>query len=428
MKKLMLMISLVVLFVNLGIAQNKHSIQKMTFYLPNNAVKITSTTFDSNSIGYRLTNLKNIYKINDIYLGIKDLEIGDIPIGILDTIKKVHEGLAEDLADIQQTTSEIKTINSNKVFIFYNKLGNSQGYYFVVLKSDNEQLFGGRLVFEGQSNYAAATTILFELLNSVTFPYLNTPQTGTFTKNDCGAGNDTFGRDESYTVAAGTCTSAISQADADSQAQALLQIEGQKNANEMGYCTYYNVAKTGEFAKTTCPKGMYGTSHKYTIPAGIYFSDIEQATADYQAQEALNREGQNNANSVGTCFYKSNEKSGNYTKKDCASGGVGTSVSYRVLFGKYTSTLSQADADAKAQADVNANGQANANAKGYCIFKSKALTNVSFRKNNCAPKVGSIVYYSAAAGAFTSYTSQADADAKAQGAGQANANLKGTCN
>lgn len=236
MKKLILMISLVVLFVNLGIAQNKHSIQNMTFNLPNDAIKIDIPTFDSNSIAYRLTNSRNIYKTNEIYLGIKDLEIGNIPVGILDTIKKVQEGLAEDLADIQQTTSEILTINSNKVFIFYNKLGNSQGYYFVVLKSDNEQIFGGRLVFEGQSNYAAATTILYNFLNSVTFPYVNTPQTGSFTKNDCGAGNDTFGRDESYTITAGTCTSAISQADADSQAQAVLKVEGQKNANLKGTC------------------------------------------------------------------------------------------------------------------------------------------------------------------------------------------------
>jgi hypothetical protein len=62
------------------------------------------------------------------------------------------------------------------------------------------------------------------------------------------------------------------------------------------------------------------------------------------------------------------------------------------------------------------------------LYKSKALSNVGFRKNSCiAPKVGSYVFYSAVAGAFTSYTSQADADASASRAGQAYANANGSC-
>lgn len=300
MKKIILYLYLLVSLTSSGLAQTQYNIKNMTFNLPATAVKISISSLALNSRSQqRCAALPNIFKVNDIYLGFINLEIGQFPINFLENYKKVQDVLAEDLADIQQTTSEIVTINNNRVFIFSDKFRNEGGYYFVVLKSDNKQFFFGRLVYEDLSNYTTATTILYDFLNSVTFPYVNTPQTGTFTKNDCGAGNDTFGRDESYTVAAGT----------------------------------------------------------------------------------------------------------------------------------YTSTISQADADAKAQADVNANGQTNANAKGYCLFKSKAFTNVPFRKNNCiTPKVGTIVNYSAALGAFTSYTSQADADAKAQAAGQANANLKGTCN
>lgn len=231
------MISLVVLFVNLGIAQNKHSIQNMTFNLPATTAKISSSTLSPNSRSQqRCAVFPNIFKVDNIYLGFINLELGQFPINFLENYKKVQDVLAEDLADIQQTTSEIVTINNNRVFIFSDKFRNEGGYYFVVLKSDNKQYFFGRLVYEDLSNYAAATTILYDFLNSVTFPYINTLQTGAFTKNDCGAGNDTFGRDESYTIAAGTCTSAISQADADSQAQAVLKVEGQKNANLKGTC------------------------------------------------------------------------------------------------------------------------------------------------------------------------------------------------
>jgi hypothetical protein len=129
----------------------------------------------------------------------------------------------------------------------------------------------------------------------------------------------------------------------------------------------------------------------------------------------------------GTCFYQSNEKTGTFTKNNCSTGGAGSTVVYRLGIAAYTSPKSQADADALAAADVTKNGQANANAKGFCTFKSKAASS-SFQKNNCGlGKTGSFVTYSAAAGAFSSVVSQVDADAQFQKAGQTNANLKGTC-
>jgi hypothetical protein len=116
-----------------------------------------------------------------------------------------------------------------------------------------------------------------------------------------------------------------------------------------------------------------------------------------------------------------------FTKNDCATGGLGDNVSYEVIAGKYTSTISQADADKKALDEVNANGQANANAKGGCTFKNKALVNVSFTRNNCLGKIGTTVLYSLQAGWYTSKISQVDSDNQAKKSGQDYANRVGIC-
>jgi|GEM_PF-1512790 len=63
--------------------------------------------------------------------------------------------------------------------------------------------------------------------------------------------------------------------------------------------------------------------------------------------------------------YYSAAKSGTYTRS-CSTGQLGSSVIYNVPAYKYTSTISQADADNKAQNDVTANGQNNANTVGTC--------------------------------------------------------------
>ena len=56
-----------------------------------------------------------------------------------------------------------------------------------------------------------------------------------------------------------------------------------------------------------------------------------------------------------------------FTKAGCATGYSGSQVTYTVPAGKYSSNISQADADQQAQADVTANGQNYANTNGTCI-------------------------------------------------------------
>jgi hypothetical protein len=64
--------------------------------------------------------------------------------------------------------------------------------------------------------------------------------------------------------------------------------------------------------------------------------------------------------------YTNTVKSVSFNRNNCGKGYTGSSVVYTVPAGKYTSTISQADADAQAQAEVNANGQNNANNQGTC--------------------------------------------------------------
>ncbi len=185
--------------------------------------------------------------------------------------------------------------------------------------------------------------------------------------------------------------------------------------------------QSAPFTKNNCDPGGKASAVIYTVEAGKYSSYDSQADADDKAQAEITSNGQSNANNKGTCTFTNTAKSASFTKI-CPAGSTGGALLYTVAAGKYTSILSQADADAKAQDDIATNGPKRANALCSCSFNSKALTNVGFRKNNCrAPKVGSIVYYSVAAGKFSSTVSQAAADAQAQKAGQDNANAKGTC-
>lgn len=63
-----------------------------------------------------------------------------------------------------------------------------------------------------------------------------------------------------------------------------------------------------------------------------------------------------------------------FQKNDCSGGLSGTWVDYIVPANTYSSTISQANADALAASDILANGQAYANAHGSCITTSKKGT------------------------------------------------------
>lgn len=129
--------------------------------------------------------------------------------------------------------------------------------------------------------------------------------------------------------------------------------------------------------------------------------------------------------------YQSVAKSGTVTKNDCADEYVGSSVTYNVAAGAYTSFVSQADADAQAQADVDANKQTYANAHGTCTFAAFNYTRTQdFTKTCSAGQIGSTVsfsrtYYSTISTMDAQTTAMADSTFTT--AGQSNANAIGTC-
>lgn len=135
--------------------------------------------------------------------------------------------------------------------------------------------------------------------------------------------------------------------------------------------------------------------------------------------------------------YRNKRQSALFTKEGCnPETEKGEELEYVVEAGKYTSVISQSDADDKAMKDIEQNGQNWVNEHGRCITilwynvkKSK-----SFRKNDCDPDTeeGSLVTMTIEAGQFSSTISQEDADRKAEAElnakGQDYANSHGTCN
>jgi hypothetical protein len=66
--------------------------------------------------------------------------------------------------------------------------------------------------------------------------------------------------------------------------------------------TYKNVFKSTTFTKQSCAAGLGGTTHVYSVPAGIYSSPVSQADADAQATAEITANGQNFANANGSCL------------------------------------------------------------------------------------------------------------------------------
>ena len=117
----------------------------------------------------------------------------------------------------------------------------------------------------------------------------------TFTRNNCGSNQ---GTNVTYTVAANTFTSVISQEDADSKALTKLLSEGQALANTNGAClvVYHNNPISQSYVSQNCGDGFIGSPVTYTVPGNRYSSVVNQADADAQAMAELNANGQANAN------------------------------------------------------------------------------------------------------------------------------------
>ena len=270
--------------------------------------------------------------------------------------------------------------------------------------------------------------------------YKNVRKSEFFTKNDCNEETEKGERLE-YVVPAGKYTSLISQEDADQKALDDIEENGQNWVNQNGECLtslWYNKEQSKEFQKNDCdPDTEEGSMVRFTIPANSYTSTISQADADQKAIDALNDGGQNYANSHGECItikWYNVEMKQSFQKNDCLVTETGSMVEYVVPAKKYSSNISQEDADNKAKSEIEANGQDYANENGTCetsLWYNKEQRK-TFTKNDCEEGyIGTEYEYIVEAGKYSSEISQEDADQKAlddiEANGQAQANLNGTC-
>lgn len=280
----------------------------------------------------------------------------------------------------------------------------------------------------------------------ITILWYNVKKSKSFRKNDCDPDTEE-GSLVTMTIEAGQFSSTISQEDADRKAEAELDAKGQDYANYHGTCNtikWYNDRKSKMFQKTDCEVTEVGSMVEYVVEAGRFSSSVSKEDANQKALDALEAEGPGYANEHGTCetnLWYNVEKSKVFYKNDCEDGFIGAPYTYTVEAGKYTSDVSQEDADKKALDDIEKNGQEQANLNGECIedpnyFIGKASARV--QKNDCdaESQTGSFVDLTEKdlAGypdAFVSRESQEAANALAEAAmeeqKQGLANKKGTC-
>ena len=280
----------------------------------------------------------------------------------------------------------------------------------------------------------------------ITILWYNVKKSKSFRKNDCDPDTEE-GSLVTMTIEAGQFSSTISQEDADRKAEAELNAKGQDYANSHGTCNtikWYNDRKSKMFQKTDCEVTEVGSMVEYVVEAGRFSSSVSKEDANQKALDALEAEGPGYANEHGTCetnLWYNVEKSKVFYKNDCEDGFIGAPYTYTVEAGKYTSGISQEDADQKALDDIEKNGQEQANLNGECIedpnyFIGKASARV--QKNDCdaESQTGSFVDLTEKdlAGypdAFVSRESQEAANALAQAAMEEQkqdlANKKGTC-
>lgn len=280
----------------------------------------------------------------------------------------------------------------------------------------------------------------------ITILWYNVKKSKSFRKNDCDPDTEE-GSLVTMTIEAGQFSSTISQEGADRKAEAELNAKGQDYANSHGTCNtikWYNDRKSKMFQKTDCEVTEVGSMVEYVVEAGRFSSSVSKEDANQKALDALEAEGPGYANEHGTCetnLWYNVEKSKVFYKNDCEDGFIGAPYTYTVEAGKYTSDVSQEDADKKALDDIEKNGQEQANLNGECVedpnyFIGKASARV--QKNDCdaESQTGSVVDLTEKdlAGypdAFVSRESQEAANALAEAAMEEQkqdlANKKGTC-
>jgi hypothetical protein len=126
---------------------------------------------------------------------------------------------------------------------------------------------------------------------------------------------------------------------------------------------YNNQLITELFTKSDCQSGYKGTEWPVTVAANTFTSTVSQQDADAQAEAYLLKTGPTQAILNGSCqlIYYNSALSKTVTNFNCPTGYYGDVITYTVPARRYSSVISQKDADDKAVSDIRANAQAYAN-------------------------------------------------------------------
>lgn len=188
-----------------------------------------------------------------------------------------------------------------------------------------------------------------------------------FIKNNCVSGR---GSKEQVCIEEGRFVSYVSKKDANDKARVELGRIGQGEANSVGACCedWASQPLRGLFYKNDCEAGASGKEGiVYELPAGAVISDISQIDADTLAYRKFMKEGQEKANSEGSCspvFY--NTTIGDWFEKVCPFGYKSGKVYYSIKANRFRSWISVEDANAKAREVLMVEGQEHADLNLEC--------------------------------------------------------------
>lgn len=152
-----------------------------------------------------------------------------------------------------------------------------------------------------------------------------------------------------------------------------------------------------EYRITTYTHDPLIGTRNITLPNGVSENYI------YDLQNRLEKIIDNNGriiqeykyNYVPTTYYNV-QKSQPFIKNNCTNGQISSAIIYNVPEAKYTSIISQLNADQKAIDEINANGQNNANLNGicynpYCQLNTQSSTNYIMMQYAPFEKVNTVV-------------------------------------
>jgi YD repeat-containing protein len=177
-----------------------------------------------------------------------------------------------------------------------------------------------------------------------------------------------------------------------------------------------------------CDENNRATYLEYDLMGRLQFikDDLRNVIKMYEYNQS------NVKQTAGGCIitYANNEISEDFTKNNCSAGYIGTTVTYTVPAGKYTSTISQAVVDMMAQYELDTYGQSYANTNGSCLqVFCNTVQSQQFTRHCPFGYTGTTVTYTVPACKYTSLISVQDANDKAlfeiKANGQAYANLPG---